>query len=113
MKKQNHPGHVCSRRQKVKRKLKSGQKKYPSAKTEGCFSKGGFTFVAFLAAGALPHLQLQVLGADGGAGGNGLGDKYVGADDAILTDHRIAAQNRRARIDGYIVLDGGMAALAP
>ena len=41
----------------------------------------------------LPGFELQflILNADGGIGGDGMGDENIGADDAILTDHRFAA----------------------
>ena len=73
-----------------------------------------FFFLALLA--GVPgraEVELLAFDGDGGAGGYGLGDEHVGADDAALTNHRIPTQHRGAGIDGHIVGDGGVAALAP
>lgn len=48
MKKQNHPGSVCSCQQKVKRKLKSGQKNTLRQKPKGAFQKVGLHSSHFL-----------------------------------------------------------------
>ncbi len=42
-----------------------------------------------------------------------MGDEHVGADDAIPPDHRFAAQDGGAGVDGHVVLDGGVALFAP
>ena len=81
---------------------------------------GGNSFFFFLfrpkwarTVGPLANLQLLALDADRGAGGNGMGDEDIGADDAVPANDRIAAQNGSAGVDGHIVLNGGVAALAP
>src|SRR5262249_37303804 len=40
------------------------------------------------------------------AWGHGFGEPHIAADDAAFPNHRIAAQNRRARVDHDSVLDG-------
>ena len=42
-----------------------------------------------------------------------MGDEDVGADDAVPADHRAAAKDRRAGVNGHIVLDSGVALLSP
>ena len=81
---------------------------------------GGNSFFFFLfrpkwarTVGPLANLQLLALDADRGTGGNGMGDEDIGADDAVPANDRIAAQNGSAGVDGHIVLNGGVAALAP
>ena len=58
-------------------------------------------------------MQFLALLADGGAGVYRAGDKGAGAHHAIVTDHRLATQNGCVGIDGHIVFNGGVAALAP
>ena len=75
-----------------------------------------FIFRAEIAAGAVAlglHLQLLAFQAHRGAGGHRLGDKCAGTDNAALADHRFAAQNSGIGIDGHIILNGGVTALAP
>ena len=49
--------------------------------------------LGFDTAGAGPGLELELLAldTDGGAGGDGVGDEHVGADDAVPSDHCAAA----------------------
>ena len=65
-------------------------------------------------AAAVPGLELKLLAldADGGAGGDGVGDEHIGADDAVPADDRTAAQNGCTGIDGHIVFNGGMTLFA-
>ena len=58
-------------------------------------------------------MEFLTLDADRGAGGDRLGDEHVGTDDAVPANDRAAAQNGRAGVDGHVVLNGGMALLAP
>ena len=52
---------------------------------------GLFAVVAVAAAVAGLELQLLAFDADGGAGGNGMGDEHVGAYDTVPADDGTAA----------------------
>ena len=41
-----------------------------------------------------------------------MGNKGIGANNTVVSDHRIAAQHRSTCVDRNIILNGGMAALA-
>ena len=58
-------------------------------------------------------MPLLTLDTDSGAGRDRLSDEHIGADHAVPTNNRTAAQDGCAGVDGHVVLDGGMALFAP
>ena len=50
-------------------------------------------FLLSVPEGVLPGFELQFLifDADGGIGGDGMGDEDIGSNDAVPADHRFAA----------------------
>ena len=68
------------------------------------------TSFCFAATFTMAQLQIQLLAlvGDGGARGNGFGDKSVGSHDAIVANNGSTTQNRRIGINGHIVLNGRM-----
>ena len=61
----------------------------------------------------LIEAELLVLDADLRAGRDGLREEDVAADDGALANDGVAAENRGARIDRDVILDGRMAFLGP
>ena len=63
----------------------------------------------FAVAAAVSGLELKLLAldADGGTGGNGVGNKDVGTDDRVPADDGTASQNGSACVDGHMVFNGG------
>ena len=59
------------------------------------------------------EVQLLALVGNRGARRDGLGDKGVGAYDAVVADGGAAAQNGGVGVNGHIVLNGGVPSCAP
>ena len=72
-----------------------------------------FAVTAVTAAVTGFELQLLALDADGGAGGDRVGDEYVGADDTVPADDGPATKNGSTGINGHMVLNGRMPLPAP
>ena len=73
---------------------------------------GLITVEAVAAAVSGLELQLLALDTDGGASRDGVGDEYVGADNAVPADDGTAAQDGSAGVDGHMVFNGGMTLFA-
>ena len=78
--------------------------------------KPGCALVQVFCFGVRPALaadvQFLALNAYIGSGGHGHSDEGIAANDRIVTDDSLAAQNRSAGIDGHVVLNGRMTLLA-
>ena len=79
------------------------------------FPEGVRLVAVFAVAAAFSGLELQFLAfyADGGTGRDGVGDEYVGANHTFPADDGAAAQDGSTGVDGHMVLNGGVALLAP